>query len=253
MSAPHERPGPLPPLGWRPRRWWVGALIAAVLTVFVYALIRSLETPTWTVHLDVAIRDWTNAHRPKFMEILARGVNYLGQGTPLAVLAGISALALAWKWRSIRPLLVFVAMYYAVGSVIFRLKNWSDRVPPLFGPGPDGYGPPYPDAAHATFFTGGESFPSGHAVNTVVSYAMLLAFLTPLVAGLSRRWLRVLIRVGPPVLVAWSMTYLSFHWFSEAVAGITLGVIIERIVLMVPWERIWLPGFLRRLEDRREP
>ncbi|MEV0651237.1 phosphatase PAP2 family protein [Phytomonospora sp. NPDC050363] len=242
---PNPDPTPIPPLAPRPRRWWIDVLVLA----FVLALTFALTRVTVAIHLDIAVRDFADAHRPQWAYAVARVVNFLGQGTPLAVITLIAAILLARRWRSIRPLLVFFATYFAVGAVIGPLKLWTDRVAPHYYEfGPNEFGPPYPDAQGALLFTNPaeESFPSGHAVNTIIWYALLVAFLTPLFPALARY--KTLIRVAPPVLVAWSMSYLAFHWFSEALAGIALGILIERIVFRIPWEKLPLPAFLRRFE-----
>ncbi|GIG70765.1 phosphatase PAP2 family protein [Phytomonospora endophytica] len=231
------------PLAPRPRRWWLDVLVLAFVVGLTYALTRV----TAAVHVDIAVRDFADAHRPQWAYYVARVVNFVGQGTPLAVITLIAAALLARKWRSIRPLLVFVVTYFAVGFVIGPLKLWTDRVAPHYGPN-DGFGPPYPDAHGALLFTNpaGESYPSGHAVNTIIWYALLVAFLTPLFPALGRY--RTLIRLAPPILVTWSMSYLAFHWFSEALAGMALGIVIERVIFRVPWEKLPLPAFLRRFE-----
>jgi len=242
-------PATTPPLAPRPRRWWLDVLVLAFTVGLTYALTRV----TFAVHVDIALRDFADAHRPHWAYLVARGVNFLGQGTPLAVITAVAAVLLARKWRSVRPILVFVVTYFAVGGVIGPIKLWTDRVGPhYYEPGPDHFGPPYPDAHGALLFTdpNGQSFPSGHAVNTIVWYALLIAFVTPLVPPLvpALAKYRTLIRLAPPILVAWSMTYLSFHWFSEALAGVALGILIERIVFRIPWEKLPLPAFLRRFE-----
>ncbi|GLZ76925.1 hypothetical protein Afil01_17320 [Actinorhabdospora filicis] len=235
------------PYAPRPR-WWVDVAAVLFCLAFVAGLMLLLSEVTWAVRMDVAIRDWVDSHRPAPMFWLARILNFLGQGTPLAVLTGLAAAYLAYRKKTIRPLVVFVAAYFAVGGVIGPIKLWTDRYAPHTLPGTEKLGPPYPTVEQSDFFQFDKamSFPSGHTVNAVVWYALLLAFLVPLFPKLDRY--RLWIRLVPPVIVTWSMTYLAFHWFTDVLAGLALGIIIERVFFRLPWERVPLPARLERRE-----
>lgn len=233
------------PYAKRPR-WSVDVAVVLACAAFVVVLMLLLSKVTWAVRMDVAIRDWVDAHRPAPMFWVARILNFLGQGTPLAVITGLAAAYLAYRKKTIRPLIVFTAVYFAVGGVIGPLKWWTNRYAPHQLPGTTELGPPYPTVEQSDFFQFPDaiSFPSGHTVNAVVWYAMLLAFLVPLFPVLNRY--RLLIRLVPPIIVTWSMTYLAFHWFTDVLAGLALGIIIERVFFRLPWESFPLPEKLER-------
>ena len=81
--------------------------------------------------------DWADAHRPAPLYWTARVLNYLGQGgqvlMPVAILlAGL----LAWRTRSVRPLIVFAAAFVLTYVTIGPLKIWLHRAAPRFA-GPD--------------------------------------------------------------------------------------------------------------------
>jgi membrane-associated phospholipid phosphatase len=78
-------------------------------------------------------------------------------------------------------------------------------------------------------------------VNTVVWYGVLALLLAPWLSTRLRRLLRVL----PPVLVFASTVYLGFHWITDSVAGLLLGIVLDRLLARVPWDDIPLPGRLR--------
>ena len=85
------------------------------------------------------------------------------------------------------------------------------------------------------------SYPSGHVANALVWYgviALLAGALLP--AGLSTRALLAL-RVLPPVIVFCTTTYLSFHWITDSIAGLFLGLVLTRLMARVPWDTLPLP------------
>ena len=45
----------------------------------------------------------------------------------------------------------------------------------------------------------------------------------------------------PPAIVFCTTTYLSFHWITDSVAGLFLGLILTRLMARVPWDTLPLP------------
>ncbi|MGH3682844.1 MAG: phosphatase PAP2 family protein, partial [Natronosporangium sp.] len=85
-------------------------------------------------------------------------------------------------------------------------------------------------------------YPSGHAVNTIVWYGVLVLLVSALLDAYRRgtalppavEWT---VRLAPPVVVVAAQTYLSFHWLTDSLAGLALGLAIDRAL-----------SLLRRLE-----
>ncbi len=77
----------------------------------------------------------------------------------------------------------------------------------------------------SAIYTGIEqySFPSGHATSAIVLYGFL-AFL--LLQGRSARWKLAgsAIAAGLILMIAFSRLYLGAHWFSDVLAGLSVGV-----------------------------
>ena len=76
-----------------------------------------------------------------------------------------------------------------------------------------------------------QSYPSGHLVVALVWYGVLALLLTGVLPG---RWLRV-VRGVPPVVLFVTTVYLSFHWLTDTVAGLLLGLLLYRLLIRVPW------------------
>src|SRR4051812_32490102 len=99
--APSRR-CPVRPAGW----WFDGLLLVAVVGLTV-ALANGL-----LLEVDLAVRDWAEGHYLAGAYWVARVLNYLGQGGQvLQPVAIVLAVLVAWRTRSVRPVLVFVAAY----------------------------------------------------------------------------------------------------------------------------------------------
>ena len=91
------------------------------------------------------------------------------------------------------------------------------------------------------FGLGGQSYPSGHLVNALVWYGILALLLSPWLTPLLWR----LVRIVPPVVLTLTTVYLGYHWLTDTVAGILLGVFLDRLLRRIPWDEIPLGQRLR--------
>jgi membrane-associated phospholipid phosphatase len=166
-------------------------------------------------------------------------LNLLGQGG-LVLLPISSALAAAVIWRSRRlwPALVIVVALLLTGVTIGPMKFWADR----------GYPHNFALAHPEELFSDpvhGTAYPSGHVANAIVWYgviALMLRSLRELGGGPAGGWWDRPLRVLPPVLVFVCTTYLGFHWITDSVAGLLLGLLLDRLLARVPWQDLPLPN-----------
>ncbi|MGC5029143.1 phosphatase PAP2 family protein [Micromonospora sp. DT229] len=230
----------------RPAGWWFDALLLVALVGLTGALAAG-----WFFGIDRWVADWAEANRPTAAWWIAVILNYLGQGTPLTLIAvGLSVL-LARRLRSVRPLLVPVAAFALTYLTIGPLKVWTARPAPSasikepFLP-PEQTLPLFQADLPVRF---AQSYPSGHVANAIVWYGVIALLLAPLLADLGRRLPRRVvpaIRIVPPAVVLCTTTYLGWHWLSDSVAGLMLGLLLDRILHRVPWDELPLPGRLRK-------
>lgn len=239
--ATESRRGRLLPV--RPRGWWFDLLLLAGFAALTVALARG-----HLLTVDERVADWSGDHRPTALYVLLRVLNYLGQGgqvlMPIAiVLAGL----VAWRRRSVRPLLVFAAVFVLTYVTIGPLKIWLDRAAPAFD-GPDRL---VLFNAHAAGIEA-MSYPSGHVANALAWYGVIAVLLNALLRSLDRPPLSArayaALRVLPPAIVFCTTTWLAFHWISDSVAGLLLGLILTRLLARVPWDAIPLPRLPRGLD-----
>jgi membrane-associated phospholipid phosphatase len=206
----------------RPAGWWFDGLLLAGLAALTGALAAG-----WLYGLDTAVHEWCQAHRPPVAYWTARAFNFLGNGGPLTALCGLIALGLAVWRRSLWPLAPVAAAFVLTLVAVTPVKIWTDRAAPSS------------DLADRVeiFNTlpAGEydwSYPSGHLVNAIVWYGVLALLLSPWLGQTARLWLRV----APPAIVFVTTVYLDFHWVTDSVAGVLLGVFLDRLLARIPWK-----------------
>lgn len=170
--------------------------------------------------VDLAVAHWADAHRPPVPGHLASAGNYLGQGGILTAVAALIGLGLAIWRRSVRPVALVVAAFVLNFAVLTVLKDLTGR------PAPHS-----PVAHPERFGVGGNEYPSGHLVNAIVWYGVLALLLAPWLSTVARRVLRVV----PPVVLSFTTVYLGFHWLTDTIAGILLGLLLDRLIRRVPW------------------
>ena len=220
----------------RPRGWWFDATLLAGFVALTVALARG-----HLLALDVQVADWVDQHRPEPLYVTLRVFNYLGQGGQVLMSTSIVLAGLvAWRLRSVRPLVVFVAAFLVTSVTIGPLKIWLDRAAPHFtGADPEILFNPAAAGDKAM------SYPSGHVANAVAWYAVIALLLNALLRSLDRPPLSprayAALRVLPPAIVFFTTTYLAFHWVTDSVAGLLLGLILARLLTRVPWDAVPLP------------
>jgi membrane-associated phospholipid phosphatase len=207
------------------RRGW----LADAVLVALFAALTAAVAWGFPHGLDLAVRDWSDSHRPTPAYVIARGLNLLGQGSPLAILAAALAGLLAWRSHSLRPLLPVVAAYLLLMATVGPVKVLTDRAAP--------HKPPA-TPHREEFLSGGLSYPSGHTANTVVWYGVLVLLLAALAPAALRPVARRALRLGPPVVVAVVTTYLGFHWVTDTVAGLAVGLLLDRLLRRVRWDDV---------------
>jgi membrane-associated phospholipid phosphatase len=140
-----------------------------------------------------------------------------------------------------------------VVPTVLAVKGFTERGAPSSPLPPEQtvrlMGPLPPDAYDA-------GYPGGHAVNTIVWYGVLVLLATALLRAYRRPgpppWLRIGVRVAVPVIVSAVTVYLSFHWLTDSLAGVALGLAIDRVLCLLRRHGT-APGGRVRSPPRRLP
>nr|QLJ98220.1 phosphatase PAP2 family protein [Micromonospora carbonacea] len=235
----------------RPAGWWCDLLLLAGLVGLTVALAADR-----LFGVDRAVADWAEAHRPAAAYWVAVVLNYLGQGTPLTLIALGMGVLLARRVRSVRPVLPPVLAFGFTYLTIGPLKVWTARPAPSASV-KEPFLPPeatLPLFQHDLPVRFAQSYPSGHVANAIVWYGVVALLLTPLLASFGRTVpprLVTVVRLVPPAVVLCTTTYLGWHWLTDSVAGLLLGLVLDRLLHRVPWDDVPLPR--RRLAGWDRP
>ncbi|MGW5668213.1 phosphatase PAP2 family protein [Micromonospora sp. NPDC003776] len=220
------RPLGRPALAVVPAGWLFDGLLVAGLAGLTAALVW------WPplLRLDIAVRDWCDRHRPGPVNALMVVLDHLGQGGPLTTVTVLVSFWLAWRYRTVRPIIPAGLAPIVSTLLIVGLKRWTSRGAPHHG--------------SVELFSGGweEYYPSGHVSNAIVYYGVLAMLLAPYLPVAARR----VLQWAPGVLTFIGTTYLGYHWLTDSVGGYLLGLLIVRLLLRVPWRTMPLPRRLDR-------
>ncbi|MFI1991471.1 phosphatase PAP2 family protein [Actinoplanes sp. NPDC020271] len=212
--------------------WWPDLLLLAAFVALTVALVQG-----HLLTLDQRVADWALDHQPRVPYWTARVLNYLGQGGQVLTPAGLLLSGwLYYRTRSVRAVLPFAAAYVVTYLTIGPMKLYFDRAAPRY-PGP------FKTAMFNPVASGDESrsFPSGHMGNSLVWYAVFGILIAALLRRTLTRWEFFAIRVLPVTIVFVTTVYTGFHWLTDSVAGLLLGLLLARLVERIPWDAIPLP------------
>ncbi len=138
-------------------------------------------------------------------------LSLVGSPASMTLLAVLGALWLGWH-RRIRMLVVWASAFAGASLLVVALKRTIHRA--------------RPDGAELFLHGTSLSFPSGHAVGSVVGLGMLTYLLA--VYRIDRPMHRsclVLIAAGTVSCIAYSRLYLGVHYLSDVIAGLLLGAV----------------------------
>jgi membrane-associated phospholipid phosphatase len=176
---------------------------------------------------DIALLEWFHAHSTATGVEVFSAISSLGSALVMTALALLVATIFAVR-RSWVLFFGWVAAFGGVGVLDTLLKHLIRRPRPIYATA----------VLHGYSF----SFPSGHAMASLVAYG-LLAYL--LVAFWLRGWwIRVAVISAAALLIltiGLSRLYLGVHYFSDVVGGYAAGV-------------LWLSACITGMEiTQREP
>ena len=160
---------------------------------------------------DVALLDWLHARATATGYAVFNAISLLGSPVTLTILALAVALLLAAR-RELIVLAGWLAAFAGGGLLDVVLKLLIRR--------------PRPPGAAAFLQHFSWSFPSGHAMASLIGYGMLAYVLTLL--WIHRRSAHIAVVLGAALLIiaiGFSRLYLGVHYFSDVVGGYAAGVL----------------------------
>lgn len=184
----------------------VGLLLATGCTWLFFAIADEVPEKGAMIRVDNAVTNWLQAHGTEGGEKIFVGVSYLGAQVLTAVLVATAiAFIVRRNWRHLGVLAVTCG-----GGALLNggMKLIFHRARPTYA---------------AEFKTTSWSFPSGHAMDSLIVYGLLAYWL-----GTRWREKRQLIYAGAALLIGaigYARIYLGVHFLSDVIAGYSAGAV----------------------------
>jgi undecaprenyl-diphosphatase len=160
---------------------------------------------------DLTLTTWIRAHSTPLGDRIFTVVSALGSPAAMGAIGAVGALLLLVR-RKWLVLTAWVGAFAGAGLLTLILKNIIQRPRPV----------------EATTFLYGMSFsfPSGHALGSLVGYGMLAYVIGSMWMESARERVRLAIATATLVLaIGVSRLYLGVHYFSDIVAGYAVGIL----------------------------
>ncbi|MBV6698658.1 phosphatase PAP2 family protein [Kitasatospora aureofaciens] len=204
----------------------------AVGCAALFGLLAALVTQHWAP-LDRLDRDWigelhTYAREHRAWTASVQTLSDIGGTLTMRTLLAIAA---GWLWLiGARVLAAWVAAQALVGwGAQWTLKLAIGRQRPTFSD----------PVSHA----GGPAFPSGHAMASAITCAVLVALVWPR-AGRRARITACTVAVVTVLTIGWTRVALGVHWPSDVLGGwLAAGMVLGAVTAVT---ELWCPGALAR-------
>lgn len=203
----------------------VGAALAVSLAAVFAQVYESVVEADGVAGLDHPVLDGAKTLRSPGLDILVTTYTDVGGTVGMPVLALAVMAGLAFKRRSVTP--VILMLVAGIGSLLMTIagKELVGRTRPDLADAV----PPYEYSA---------SFPSGHSLNSVV-IAGIVAYL--IILRLTTARARILTGVAAAVFAATmglSRVYLGHHWLTDVLGAWALGA--AWLALVITAHRLYL-------------
>ncbi len=185
------------------------SLLVGVAAVAVFAFVASFVHHGLTQQFDDATLRWIELHRTPFLDHAMLEFTVLGTGVVLIMIVLVSSLFL---WVTNHKWSVYILLAGVLGGEILNaaLKDVFDR--------------PRPSSVVLLAKVHSLSFPSGHAMLSMIAYgsvAYLVARLQPTPRLRATTWIMAGIIIA---LIGASRMYLGVHYPSDVIAGYLGGI-----------------------------
>jgi undecaprenyl-diphosphatase len=162
-----------------------------------------------TQSFDDAVMRWMAAHQNETMQKAMLEVTALGTGTVVAMIVFIAGMFLWLNKHKHSAILLLVATF---GGLV--LNNFLKM----------GFNRPRPQIFQWATYAVSSSFPSGHAMSSVIVYGTVAYLAARLQQRLASRVLTLTFAAVIILLICASRMYLGVHYPSDIAAGLVIGL-----------------------------
>jgi undecaprenyl-diphosphatase len=177
-------------------------LLAAVLSLYLFAKLASEVREGDTISFDNAVRAWVHQFASPTITLAMKGISLLGYDVLLLELAIAIAVFLRLRWRRAAAWLAITMAGAVLLDMALKHAFHRHRPTPFFGDAPHSY-----------------SFPSGHALASFCFYGVLAGLVADRVKRLSVRIAVGSVAAVLVLAIGISRIYLGVHYPSDVIAG----------------------------------
>ena len=185
-----------------------GALIAVVCT-WAFSEIAQHVRQGSTQHFDDAAMHWIGQHQYPALQSVMLEVTALGTGTVVGMIVLIAGMFLWLNQHKHSAILLIVATLG--GMVLDQLLKF-------------GFARPRPQIFEWGTHAASSSFPSGHAMSSIIVYGTVAYLAARLQQNVKSRALTMTLAVIIILLICVSRLYLGVHYPSDVAAGLVIGL-----------------------------
>jgi len=186
-------------------------LIIAIISLMLFAIIL------FNLNLLAGIDEATNSFSQKiqidFLVQIAKAISWLLEPINMVIVSIIISVFLLK--RSKKDALLFSITMLLAGLLIYILKNIIERIRP----------------ENALIAESNFSFPSGHALASLVFFGFLAYFLLKRTKSKTKKFVITISAIIVIILIGFSRLYLNIHWLSDVLAGFLLGLFLLFLAL----------------------
>jgi undecaprenyl-diphosphatase len=214
----------------------VRAIAALLILLGAFTALLILIRNEWLPGVDLHTTRFLQRGRGPVWDKLAEGLTAFGGFVPTSIIGGAITLWLLLTRRP-RTALILLGTFLlghplnlAIKLIAQRPRPTSEQVDVLV-------------AAHGT------SFPSGHAMATMMAWGMVAVLAATLIRSRPPRYAIIVACALLTFLIGASRVYVGGHWTSDVLGGWVCGLFF--LVLIVECHRLWARSELA--PNRKEP
>ena len=193
------------------------SLVVGIIIIFIIAYVSMSQKIGLDV-LNQPILEWMVSHRNATITDIAKIITTIANPIVFASIVGLIVIIWAIVKREIwRPVLLAGAMATAAATSIILKSVIQDARPPQIDMVP--------------MFETDFSFPSGHTIGMAVFLLVIGYLIYSRHFSALRFWVWIIMALIGTSLIALSRLYLGYHWLTDVVASLGLGLIILAMVI----------------------
>jgi undecaprenyl-diphosphatase len=195
----------------------LGIPIANIISLYVFTkMLEGVIYQGAILKVDAWFNEtMLNLHSPLLTQI-AFFITSFGTGAIIVILLiitiGILLLRKRWKFAllSLIAILGATILQFAIKEIIHRARPLNSL------------------EVNSTF-----SFPSGHAITAIVYVSLLIYSYKDDIKSITMKYVLIITATTFFITVALTRVYLNVHWFSDVIAGMSLGLFWFMLVVLV--------------------